>query len=243
MLVYLYRRRLRAHGAQELLAGDRRGDRGRAACSRRRSPTAASPAPRAEVVHAVVGPATLQLRARNAEGFYERRSSRAWNVSPASSRPRRCWNRPRPCAVPTGVARRCDLPAPMSSLALLDGLAHTLPLDALSPGGIGLSPAPALQCARRPAPVRPRGAEPGTATAGRAQLRSLRGRVTPLRVSAVLGAEAAGALASAPVAVMPLERLQSSPGCAAASRGSSCRPARREPQVHAEAAGARRAGA
>ena len=69
-LLYLYRRRLRVHGVQELLAG-----LGVAIAvalvfatlvaerQRRRL--------RGEVVHAVIGPATLQLRARGADGFGE----------------------------------------------------------------------------------------------------------------------------------------------------------------------------
>src|ERR1700688_4037433 len=69
-LIYLYRRRLRAHAAQELLAGvgvtiavallfAALVAQGSIAGSSR------------EVVHAVVGPASLQLRARDGDGFGE----------------------------------------------------------------------------------------------------------------------------------------------------------------------------
>ncbi len=89
-----------------------------------------------------------------------------------------------------------DLAGTDVSLAVLDGLAATLPLDALSPGGIGLSRATANALGITDSPR------------SSAVTLQLRGRLFPLRVSAVLGPEAAGALSGALVAVMPLARLQ-----------------------------------
>jgi putative ABC transport system permease protein len=91
-----------------------------------------------------------------------------------------------------------DLAGTDVSLAILDGLAHTLPLNALAPGGIGLSRASA-DALRLSASGGAQGAK---------VLVALQGHTTPLRVSAVLGKEAAGAVSGALVAVMPLARLQ-----------------------------------
>ena len=77
----------------------------------------------------------------------------------------------------------------------LDGLAHTLPIAALSPGGIGLSRTSAASLRV-------------TSTARESVTLQLRGRALSMRVAAVLGPETFGALAQAHVAVMPLERLQ-----------------------------------
>jgi putative ABC transport system permease protein len=90
-----------------------------------------------------------------------------------------------------------DLAGTDVSLAVLDGLAATLPLDALTPGGIGLSKAAADVLGVK---------APRTGASG--VVLELRGRSTPLTVSAVLGPEAAGAVSGALVAVMPLARLQ-----------------------------------
>ena len=70
-LLYLYRRRLRVHGVQELLAG--LGVAIAVALVFATIVVSGSIAgSAAEVVHAVTGPATLQLRARGADGFDER---------------------------------------------------------------------------------------------------------------------------------------------------------------------------
>ena len=104
-----------------------------------------------------------------------------------------------------------DLAGTDTSLAVLDGLAETLPLAALRPGTIGLSQASAN--ALRIAPGKGSAGAGGVAGAGGsagagAVTLQLRGRARKLRVSAVLGHEAVGALSRALVAVMPLERMQ-----------------------------------
>ncbi len=69
-LVYLYRRRLRVHGVQELLAG--LGIASSVALVFATLVASASVAgSSSQLVHEVVGPATLQLRARGADGFGE----------------------------------------------------------------------------------------------------------------------------------------------------------------------------
>ena len=146
------------------------------------------------MVHAVIGPANLQLRARGSDGFDEG-AARARGSAPRRQAGRAAARTDRERRRPRRAPRDGQIAGAELSLALLDGLAHTIPLSTLSPGGIGLS----------------------SHTAGligephRVAL-ELRGRVTPLHVSAVLDDATFGAPASAPVAVMALERLQALAG-------------------------------
>jgi len=86
------------------------------------------------------------------------------------------------------------------SLATLDGLGHTLPGVIFSRDGIGITSAVAREL----------GISASRLNEGTPELISveLRGRSYPLRVSAVLGREAAGALAATHTAIMPLASLQ-----------------------------------
>ncbi len=196
-LVYFYRRRLRAHALQELLAGI-----GIAvalalvfAASVAESSITGSAA---EVIHRVVGPATLQLRARGNEGFDERILARVEQLAGVEQAA--------PLLEATATVRAAngrkatiDLAGTDVSLATLDGLARTLPIATLSPDGVGLSQASAQAL--------------GAGThAGEMVTLELRGHAYPLNVSAVLGAEAVGALSHASVAVMPLEYMQQRAG-------------------------------
>jgi len=194
-LIYLYRRRLRAHAAQELLAGAGVAiavallfaalvAQGSIAGSSR------------EVIRAVIGPASLQLRARGDEGFSEAllaRVERLRGVKQAAP----VLEQGATVIAANGRRVRLLLAGTDVALATLDGLARTLPLGALAPGGIGLSrtSAQALSIAGT-------GAGAGDVTL------QMRGRASRLTVSAVLGPEAAGALSRALVAVMPLKRMQ-----------------------------------
>jgi putative ABC transport system permease protein len=194
-LVYFYRRRLRVHAVQELFAG--LGIAIAVALVLAAIVAEGSIAGSArEVVRAVVGPANLQLRARGADGFDEHLLGRVEHLSGVKQAA--------PLLEETATivgphARRTsvDLAGTDLSLAVLDGLAHTLPIGALSPGGIGLSRASADVL----------GVAVSNAKASEVSLK-LRGRANPLKVSAVLGPEAAGALSRALLAVMPLERMQ-----------------------------------
>ena len=163
MLVSLYRRRLRAHGARR--RGIRRGGRGRAAVRGDVADGSLEGSAR-EVVHAVIGPASLQLRARVApKASPNGGSSRAWNSSRrqpghAAARTDRERARSRRASL-DGADRRA-----VSDLGLLDGLAHTIPLAAFSADGIELTPTPPRRCTcppRRPAPVRPQVGAPNQA--------------------------------------------------------------------------------
>jgi putative ABC transport system permease protein len=148
------------------------------------------------VVQAVVGQASLQLRAQDSEGFDERLLARVEAI-PGVKQAAPLLELPATVLAGNGRRVTVDIAGTDVSLAVLDGLAHTLPLDALSPGGIGLSRASADAL--------------GVHKASAVTV-ALRGRSSPLRVSAVLGPEAAGAVSGALVAVMPLARLQTLAG-------------------------------
>lgn len=194
-LFYFYGRRLRVHAVQEVFAGV-----GVAigvalvfAVSVANSSVTSSAG---EVVHTVIGPADLQLHARSPNGFDERLQVRVEHL-PGVEQAAPLLEQTATVARPDGHRATIDIAGTDIGLALLDGLAHTLPVGALSPGGIGLSQTTARALAlprnsRRPLEVSV----------------ELRGRSIPEKVSAVLGRETAGALADAQVAVMPLKQLQ-----------------------------------
>jgi putative ABC transport system permease protein len=227
-LVYLYRRRLRVHGAQELLAG--LGIASSVALVFATLVASASVAgSSAQLVHTVIGPATLQLRARGSDGFPEamlRRVERLEGVKLAAP----LLEQTATIQAPNGRRLTVDLAGADTALTVLDGLAHTLPIATLAPGGIGLSrtSAETLGISTRPAPPRPTTATVASlagprprqspaasqsvaplaqASAGSVTL-LLRGEASRLSVSDVLGPEAFGLLARAQVAVMPLRDLQ-----------------------------------
>jgi putative ABC transport system permease protein len=198
-LFYIYRRRLRADAVPELLAAIGIAIAVAlvlAAIVAQGSIAGSSH----QVVHAVVGKATLQLQSRNGQGFDERVLARVEAI-PGVKQAAPLLEQTATVVAANGRRVRVDLAGTDVALAVLDGLAHTLPLDALTPGGIGLSRASAKAL----------GLDRAHSSAARVSL-LLRGRSSPLRVSAVLGAEAAGAVSESLVAVMPLQRLQSLAG-------------------------------
>ncbi len=194
-LVYFYRRRLRVHGPQELFAV--LGVAVSVALVFAVTLASSSIAGSAErVARAVVGPATLQLRGRSGEPFSERLLTRA-EALPGVRQAAPLLEQTATITTSSGHAATVDLAGTDVSLATLNGLAHTLPLAALSPGGVGVSrqTASALHLS-------------AAAAVGATVSLRIRGLVSHLRISAVLGPEAFGALSEAQVAVMPLERLQ-----------------------------------
>jgi putative ABC transport system permease protein len=203
MLVYLYRRRLRAHGAQELLAGFGVA----VAVALLFAVTVADGSIEGsarEVVHAVIGPASLQLRARSAEGFAEQGILARVERLPGISQAAPLLEQTASVRGPGGHRSMVQIAGADLSLALLDGLAHTIPLAAFSADGIGLSSYTA-EALHLPS------ARAGSGPVGQVAL-DLRGRVTSLPVNAVLDSAKFGAPASAPVAVMGLARLQALAG-------------------------------
>jgi putative ABC transport system permease protein len=196
-LVYFYGRRLRVHAIQELFAGIGVA----VAVALVFAVTVANSSitnSASNVVRAVIGPANLQLHARGPDGFDEHLLARVEHL-PGVEQAAPLLEQTATVVAPNGRRATVDVAGTDIGLALLDGLAHTLPLGALSPGGIGLSQTSANELEL--GSFRPR-AKPIKVSM------QLRGRTVPLKVSAILGHETAGALAQARVAVMPLARLQ-----------------------------------
>jgi putative ABC transport system permease protein len=196
-LVYFYSRRLRVHAVQELLAGVGVA----VAVALVFAVTVANSSITGSangVVRTVVGPADLQLHSRGPDGFDEHLLTRVEHL-PDVEQAAPLLEQTATIVGPHGRRVTVDVAGTDIGLALLDGLAHTLPLGVLSPGGIGLSQASAGELGLPTYSPRTRPIEVSV---------ELRGRAIPLKVSAVLGHEAAGALAQAQVAVMPLADLQ-----------------------------------
>jgi putative ABC transport system permease protein len=196
-LAYLYRNRLRVHAAQELLAG-----LGVAVAVALVSATLIANGSIAgsagEVVHTVIGPANLQVRAQGPEGFSESllaRVERLHGVKQAAP----LLEESATLLGPSGRRVAVYLAGADLSLATLDGLAHTIPRQSLSADGISLSTATADALKLSPAATGE--GEPPLSLL-------LRGRAYPRKISAILGREAAGALAGARIAVIPLTDLQ-----------------------------------
>jgi putative ABC transport system permease protein len=202
--LYLYRRRLRSHAVAELLAGVGIAVAVAlvlAATVAQRSIAGST----GQVVRAVVGQANLQLRPQDGAGFdgsgFDESMLAKVEAIPGVKQAAPLLEQSATVRAPDGRHVTVDLAGTDVSLAVLDGLAATLPLNALSPGAIGLSRASASALGIRASGAGIR------AGAGEVTL-DLRGRAIPLRVSAVLGPEDAGAVANALVAVMPLASLQ-----------------------------------
>ena len=193
-LLYIYRTRLRVHAAQELLAGVGVAVAVALVLAATIAEGSIADSTR-QVLHAVIGPASLQLQARDSAGFDERMLARV-EALPGVKQAAPLLEQPATVLARDGSRVTVDLAGTDTSLAVLDGLAHTLPLDALSKNEIGLSRASAKTLGL------------GSSSRGAEVTLQLRGRSVPLKVSAVLGPETAGALAGARVAVMPLESLQ-----------------------------------
>jgi putative ABC transport system permease protein len=194
-LFYIYRRRLRADAVPELLAAIGIAIAVALVLAAIVAEGSIAGSSR-QVVKGVVGKATLQLQARNGRGFDERILARVEAIG-GVKQAAPLLEQTATLIAPDGRRVRVDLAGTDVALAVLNGLAHSLPLDALTPGGIGLSRATASKL----------GLEHSQTPANSVSVQ-LRGHSVPLRVSAVLGAEAAGAISNALVAVMPLERLQ-----------------------------------
>jgi putative ABC transport system permease protein len=196
-LRFFYRERLRQQAIQELFAG-----LGIAvAVALLFAVTVASQSVTSsaeEVNRALIGPANLQLRSRGPEGLAEGLLSRVESLK-GVQHAAPLLEQTATIVAPSGASVAVNLAGTEISLAVLDGLVHTLPIATLEKGGIGLTKASAEALGIRRIPVQ---------STGPIVSLELQGRATPLRVNAVLGPETAGALWQAQVAVMPLERLQ-----------------------------------
>lgn len=193
-LLYMYRRRLRTHGLQELFAGIGVAIAVALVFAAVVSESSISSSA-SRVVHTVIGPASLQLRARGSDGFDEVLLAHVKRL-PGVRQAAPLLEQPATIASPDGRQVRVQLAGTDLRLAVLDGLAETLPIGSLSSRGIGLSRAAAHTLGI------------GSLAGHAGVWLKLRGHAYPLRVTAVLGPEAAGALSGAYVAVMPLARMQ-----------------------------------
>jgi len=194
-LLYLYRRRLSGHGLQELLAGVGIAIAVALVFAAVISETSIAGSAN-RVVKTVVGPASLQLRSRSDTGVSEAivsRVKRLHGVRQAAP----LLEQTATVAAANGRSVNVELAGTDLRLAVLDGLAETLPIGSLSTRGVGLSVAAAEAL----------GLSGNEAKRAPVTLK-VRGYAIPLRVTAVLGDEAAGALSDALVAVMPLKRMQ-----------------------------------
>jgi putative ABC transport system permease protein len=195
-LTYFYRRRLRAHGAQELLAGV--GIAAAVALALAAGIAQGSIAGYTrQVLRAVIGPANLQLRSRGPAGFSEARLHQVEAI-PGVAQAAPLLERSMRITGPSGRSVSIYVAGTDVSLGVLDGLGRTLPLSAYDPHTIALSAASA----------RALGVSAGTAAA-HAPVSALVGGVAhSVTLSTVLGSEAVGVLAGAKVAVMPLASMQ-----------------------------------
>jgi putative ABC transport system permease protein len=194
-MVYLYRSRLRVNLAQELMAAVGVAIAVALLFSTLVASSSISSSSE-EVVRAVIGPADLQVRSRSSDGFDEG-LLRTIKLLPGVEQAAPLLEQTATISGPRGRSVTVDIAGTDPTLAILNGLAHSLPISALTSGTIGLSRTTANQLGLP--------ADPSQATSVDVRLRGSRFR---LKVSAVLGPEAFGALSGARVAVMPTAQLQ-----------------------------------
>ena len=191
-LVYFYRRRLRAHGTQELLAGVGIAaavalvlaagiSQGSIAASTRRA------------LRAVTGPANLQLRARGPDGFPAGLLGRVEAIG-GVKQAAAILERSIRITGPDGRSASVYVAGSETSLGVLDGLGRTLPLAAYEPHTLALTRASASAI--------------GVGAAGEKVALSVGGQRHLVRVSALLGGETVGVLSGTRFAVMPLASMQ-----------------------------------
>lgn len=196
-LLWFYRRRLRTHAVQELLAGG-----GVAIATALVFATIVASASvsgsTAQAVRTVIGPATLQLHARGPQGIEERLAAEAQRL-PGVRAAVPLLEETAFLRSPDGRTATVDLAGAGLNLVFMDGLSRTIPRATLSASGVGLS-------ARTAGELRiPGGAR---LPAGQDVALYIRGRSFLVGVSAVLGRETFAALAQTSVAVMRLEEMQ-----------------------------------
>lgn len=200
-LLFFYRERLRQQGVQELFAG--LGIAVAVALVFAVIVASQSIASSAEEVNrALIGPATLQLRARGPEGLAEDMLGRVEALK-GVQHAAPLLEENATIVASNGASVSVNLAGTDVSLAVLDGLVHTLPISTLSAEGVGLSTASA-QALGLP--------YEHTQSVEPVVLLKLRGQAIRLPVTAALGPETFGALSQARVGVMPLERLQALAG-------------------------------
>jgi putative ABC transport system permease protein len=196
-LVRIYRRRLRAQFAQELLAGLGIAVAVALVFATLVANTSIAGSAGA-VLHEIVGPAQLQLRALGPEGFDESILKRVEGLS-AVKQAAPLLEAGATVHAPGGRLARVSLVGGDVALTTLDGLARTLPASTLEAHSLALT---------RETAQRLRVPLSGKRAAGIPLVVDVRGRAVPLKLATVLGPEAIGPISQALVAVLPLEELQ-----------------------------------
>lgn len=199
-LLYLYGRRLRTRAAQELLAGLGIAV-GVALVFAVQVANSSITTGSEQIEKSLVGPATLQLRARSDQGFSESVAQRVQQLPGV--------HRAAPVLDLPGSAQAgakhvaVQLAGAELTLAALDGLAARLPLEHLAPRVVMLPKATAEALGVSTT------LGPGVAKPLPMVTLRIRGRSERVQVAAVLGRETVGPLASAMAVIVPLELLQS----------------------------------
>ncbi len=205
-LIYLYVRRVRTRPAQELLAGVGIALGVALMFAVQVANSSITGSSRA-ISKSITGPATLQLASRSADGFDEallERVQRLPGVAQAAS----VLDLPATIRGPHGSVT-VQLASADPGLALLDGLSRKVPLSAAVAPGVMLPSATAHALGISTTVGHAIEGPPSDVTL------ELRGRATPLKVTAILGQETIGALSGAMVAFAPLwlvQRLAVLPG-------------------------------
>ncbi len=194
-LLYFYRRRLRAHAVQELLAGVGIAVAVALVLATGIAQSSIAGSTR-QVLRAVIGPADLQLRARGSNGFPEAMLTRVEALG-GVGRAAPLLERSARITGAHGRSQSVYIAGTDVSLGVLNGLGSALPLGAMTPGTIALS----ASTGRALGLDRPIGSHTVVNL-------DLGGIEYPLRVSALLDKSTVGALAGAAVAVMPLSEMQ-----------------------------------
>ncbi len=195
-LGYFYRRRLRANGVQELLAGV--GVAVAVALVLAASVAQGSIVGSTQrVLRAVIGPANVQVRSRGPEGFSQALLAKV-ERTPGVKRAAPLLERSVRMIAEDGRSSTVYLAGTDVSLGVLNGLGRTLALNALSEGALGISRAGADALGLR------NGGQAGTQNVALV----IGGIRHTVRVGAVLGSEEIGSLSDTNVAVMELSALQ-----------------------------------
>lgn len=198
-LIYFYRRRLRTHPVQEALAGLGIAV-GVALVFAVLVATASITSGSGQIVQSTVGSADLQLRARSSSGFDERLADRV-RALPGVQAAAPVLDLAAVVRGPGGRELTVQAVSADASLGAIDNF-RALPSARFEPQGV-LLPSATAHALR---------VSPGLGAGIPAPLPmvslQVRGRAVPVRVSAVLGPETAGALSSALAVIAPLSTLQ-----------------------------------
>jgi putative ABC transport system permease protein len=199
-LLYFYLRRLRTRPAQELLAGIGIA-LGVALVFAVQVANDSITSSSGEIVRTIAGPATLQVRARSADGFDAALAERVQRL-PGVMRTAALLELPATIIGPHSRRVTVQLASATPALGQLDGLSGKVPPNAVLEPGIML-PSTTAHALGLSATL-------GHAIEGSSPrvMLNFRGRASLVKVTAILGEETIGALAGARAAIAPLWVIQ-----------------------------------